>query len=263
MNFGNERASMAPVALVTGVGRPNGIGAAICRALAERGVYIAYSWWRHYDDETYGANYGTFHGAFGSELESLGGGARGFEANLADPETPPRLIDAVVAHFGPISILVNNAAVSEKGSLEDLDSAMIDRHLAVNVRGMALLTKAFVQQFRGPSGGRVIMLTSGQSLGPMPDELAYATSKGAVETFVTSAAPSLARRGITINAVNPGPTDTGWMPDELQQQLLGQFPLGRLGQPEDAARLVAFLASTDAEWITGQIIHSEGGFWRQ
>jgi 3-oxoacyl-[acyl-carrier protein] reductase len=96
----------------------------------------------------------------------------------------------------------------------------------------------------------------------MPSELAYAATKGAVEAFTLSLAAGVAAKGITVNAVNPGPTDTGWMTTELAARLTRAFPAGRLGQPEDAARLVAFLAGDDAEWITGQIIHSEGGFRR-
>jgi 3-oxoacyl-[acyl-carrier protein] reductase len=93
----------------------------------------------------------------------------------------------------------------------------------------------------------------------MPDNLAYAATKGAVEAFTTSLAAGVARLGITVNAVDPGGTDTGWMSAELYEQLKALSPRGRVGQPEDAARLVAFLASEDADWITGQIIHSRGG----
>jgi 3-oxoacyl-[acyl-carrier protein] reductase len=96
----------------------------------------------------------------------------------------------------------------------------------------------------------------------MPTELAYAASKGAVEAFTRSLAAGIAHLGITVNAVNPGPTDTGWIDESLAAQLLPLFPFGRIGQPEDIARLVAFLASDEGGWITGQVIHSEGGFLR-
>jgi 3-oxoacyl-[acyl-carrier protein] reductase len=140
---------------------------------------------------------------------------------------------------------------------------MLDRHYAVNVRGMAMLTRAFVEQFTRTEGGRIVNLTSGQGQGPMPDELAYATSKGAVEAFTTSLYPTVAARGITVNAVNPGPTDTGWIPGELRPALLAQFPMGRIGTPRDVANLVAFLVSPEGGWVTGQVINSEGGFWRR
>jgi 3-oxoacyl-[acyl-carrier protein] reductase len=96
----------------------------------------------------------------------------------------------------------------------------------------------------------------------MPDEIAYAATKGAMEAFVKTFAFEVAAKRITVNAVNPGPTDTGWMDEEIKQQLLCKFPFGRIGTPNDAARIIRFLASDEAEWITGQVIHSEGGFIR-
>jgi 3-oxoacyl-[acyl-carrier protein] reductase len=96
----------------------------------------------------------------------------------------------------------------------------------------------------------------------MSDELAYSATKGAIEAFTRGVAPAVAPKGITVNAVNPGPTDSGWITPELRDVLLTRFPMGRLGTPEDAARLVVWLASSDAGWVTGQVIHSEGGFNR-
>ncbi|HEU5200782.1 MAG TPA: SDR family oxidoreductase, partial [Ktedonobacterales bacterium] len=117
----------------------------------------------------------------------------------------------------------------------------------------------FARRFAGVSGGRIINLTSGQSLGPMPGELAYVATKGAIDAFTVSLAAEVAGRGITVNAVDPGPTDSGWMSEATRQYLRERSPMQRLGQPADAARLIAFLASDAAQWITGQIIHSNGG----
>jgi 3-oxoacyl-[acyl-carrier protein] reductase len=128
------------------------------------------------------------------------------------------------------------------------------------MRGAFLLTVKFARRFSEKSGGRILNLTSGQSLMPMPGELAYAATKGAIEAFTVSLSAELAPRGITVNAVDPGATDTGWMTEQVKQELLPRFPQGRIGQPEDAARLVAFLASDEAAWITGQVLHSRGGF---
>ena len=94
----------------------------------------------------------------------------------------------------------------------------------------------------------------------MPEELSYVLTKSAVETLTYTLSSTLAEKGITINTVNPGPTDSGWMNDKIKTDLLTRFPAGRLGQPEDVAKLVSFLVSDEAQWITGQLIHSEGGF---
>lgn len=250
-------------ALVTGVGRSIGIGAAICRALAADGVSICFTGWTNYDTTIYGGEHRSWHETFAGELQAQGVDAFGTEVDLSDPDAIEPLMSEIKTRAGMLSILVNNAAFSTNGDIEQLTAQQLDDHYAVNVRAMALLTQAFVRKWNGEDGGRVVNMTSGQGRGPMPGELAYAASKGAVEAFTTSVAPTLAARGITINAVNPGPTDTGWMTDELKAILLPQFPMGRIGGPEDAARLVAFLCSADAGWITGQVMNSEGGFWRR
>jgi 3-oxoacyl-[acyl-carrier protein] reductase len=133
----------------------------------------------------------------------------------------------------------------------------------VNLRATALLSVEFARCYPGGPGGRIISFTSGPSLGPMLKELAYAATKGAIEAFTATLAAEVGHKGITVNAVNPGPTDTGWMTEEIKRELSAKMPAGKVGEPEDAARLVAFLARDEARWITGQTIHSEGGFLRQ
>jgi 3-oxoacyl-[acyl-carrier protein] reductase len=196
------------------------------------------------------------------ELLSVGVRAEAMELDLSLPESPERLLDAVAERLGPPSILVNNAAHSACDGYEALDTATLDDHYAVNLRATALLSVAFARRFDGGTGGRIVNLTSGQSLGPMVGELAYAATKGAIEAFTRTLAAEVGHKGITVNAINPGPTDTGWMTEELREELSAKFSAGRVGEPKDAARLVAFLASDEAVWITGQIIHSEGGFLR-
>ncbi|HEX5498848.1 MAG TPA: SDR family oxidoreductase, partial [Thermomicrobiales bacterium] len=251
------------VAFVTGATRLAGIGAAVCRALAADGADIAFTHWRAYDRRFPWAGGEDEPAKLAAELRERGARTLALEADLADPTTPERLLDRVSAELGPLRILVNNAAYSTNDSYAALDAATLDAHYAVNVRAMALLAVGFARRYASGPGGRIINFTSGQGRGPMPDELAYAASKGAVEAFTVSLSPAVAPLGITVNAVNPGPTDTGWIGPELAQELLPKFPFGRLGAPEDAARLVAWLASDDAAWITGQIINSEGGFFRQ
>src|SRR5258708_8203433 len=128
------------------------------------------------------------------------------------------------------------------------------------MRRETLLSGEFSRRFSMPSGGRINNLTSGQGSGAMPGKLAYVATKGAIEAFTITLAVEVAPRGITVNAVDPGPTDTGWMTEEVKRELLPRFPMGRLGQPEDAARLIAFFASEDAGMVTSQIIRSTGGF---
>ncbi|MDQ3549394.1 MAG: SDR family oxidoreductase [Chloroflexota bacterium] len=252
----------SPVAIVTGASRRGAIGAAICRRLAADGVAICFTHWAAYDRAmAWGAD-DDGPAALEHELAATGVQVVAIEADLAQPDSYLTVLDLAASRLGPPSILVNNATYSTNDDYSTLDAATLDAHYAVNVRGMALLSAEFARRWPGGPGGRIINLTSGQSLGPMPDELAYVATKGAVEAFTVSLSAGVAARGITVNAVNPGPTDSGWITPDLAAALLPKFPRGRLGHPDDVARLVAFLASPDAGWITGQVIHSEGGFLR-
>ena len=246
------------VAVVTGASRRGGIGAAICRALASHGADVLFTHWQPYDQTQP-------HGVdpdgpmlLQRELQEFGVRAEELAIDLADPVAPELVLDVVETRLGPPSILVNNAAHSTRDDYRTLDAASLDAHYAVNVRATALLSVAFARRYRGGPGGRIISLTSGQSVGPMPDELSYATSKGAIEAFTASLAAGVATKGITVNAVDPGGTDTGWMREELKVAILREMGFGRVGQPEDAARLILFLASDAGAWITGQTIHSRG-----
>lgn len=258
----NDKPLAGHIAVVTGASRRQGIGAAICLALADVGADIFFTVWQPYDASTpWGADPDGPR-ALLAELR-----AREIYANLAEidlslPTAPRTLFDAVEEWLGAATILVNNAAVSTDSDWLTLDAPTLDMHYAVNVRATALLSVEFARRFSRGEGGRIINLTSGQSLGPMPSELAYAASKGAIEALIVSLAPDLMTRGITINAVNPGPTDTGWMDDDVRRYLRQRFPAKRIGQPQDVARLVRLLALPDAGWVTGQVIHSEGGFVR-
>ncbi|MBM0257497.1 SDR family oxidoreductase [Micromonospora sp. 4G55] len=182
--------------------------------------------------------------------------------DLLDPAAPGALVAEAVRRHGRLDAVVAVHAYSTHTPLGALDATEIDRHLLVNVRATLLLAEAFAAAFTAGSGGRLVLFSSGQRLGPMPGELAYAASKAGVENLTAQLAPLLMPGGITVNCVNPGPTDTGYAPPDVHAAVAGLFPGGRWGTPADAARLVRFLCSPEAGWITGQVIDSEGGFQR-
>ncbi|MEP6952526.1 MAG: SDR family oxidoreductase [Solirubrobacteraceae bacterium] len=227
-------------ALVTGCGNPGGLGLAIAAALQERGHTVA----RHVEPGQAAPD-------------------PCFAADLADPGAPAQLLERVVAELGPVTVLVNNAAHSASDGYADLDAETIDAHLAVNVRAPMLLSTLVARGGGVGGSGHIVNLVSGQFLGPMPGELAYTASKGALEAFTRQLAAEVAHLGITVNAVGPGPNDTGWIDDAMRAQLAPRFPAGRVGTPADVAPLVAWLCSDEAAWVTGQVIHAEGGFARR
>jgi 3-oxoacyl-[acyl-carrier protein] reductase len=232
-------------ALVTGVSRRAGIGLAIVRRLEEAGAQVFTQGWTPHDAaQPWGADE--------TPIPSL-------EADFADPTAPARVVAAARDAVGALDVLVVNHARSGHGRLDELTAEDIDAFLHENVRASLLLVKEFAAQFDGASG-RVVLLTSGAHLGPMPGEVTYAVSKGALAIATRTLAEELADRGITVNCINPGPTETGWGLAELDPA--PRMPFGRWGEPDDAARLVAWLCSEDARWITGQVIDSEGGFRR-
>jgi 3-oxoacyl-[acyl-carrier protein] reductase len=247
------------IAIITGASRLVGIGAATAHALAAAGANVFLTYYLPYDQSMpWGSQPHDVERQL-ANLRALGVRAYSMEANLAEPQAADRILEAVTRLLGLPSILVNNATNSEPGDIMAMDAGQLDRHYAVNVRGMAMLCKAFLASWQGTTGGRIINMTSGQGVGPMSDELAYATTKGAVEAFTVSLAPTAARRGVTVNAVDPGITDTGWINDELYRQFTAAAPFGRVGLPTDAANLITFLASDQGGWITGQILHARGG----
>ncbi len=185
--------------------------------------------------------------------------AAGVEVNLAESEMPKKLFDQIEGSFGQVDILINNAAHDQQADIYSLSSELLDTHYTVNIRGTTLLCSEFANRHDGRPGGRIINLTSGQSLAPMPKNLPYAISKGARLALTLSLSASLASKNITVNAVDPGATDTGWMSDEIRSEIEEKAPFGRLGTPADAAHIILFLASFQGQWITGQIIHSRGG----
>jgi 3-oxoacyl-[acyl-carrier protein] reductase len=245
---------MTRSAVVTGVSRRNGIGFAVARRLLEAGSGVLVQSWAPEDESPDPGG----PEAVLSDLEQIGGPVAHVEADFADPAAPAQVMDAAREALGHVDVLVVNHTLSRLGALDELTAEELDAHLHVNVRASLLLVKEFAVQHDGRPGGRVVLLTSGQHLAPLNTELAYAASKGAIQQLTLTLSDTLIDRGITVNTVNPGPTDTGRAADLNPNR----FPLGRWGQPDDAARLIAWLCSDDAEWVTGQVINSEGGFRR-
>jgi 3-oxoacyl-[acyl-carrier protein] reductase len=255
------------VALVTGVSRRVGIGYAIARRLAALGASLSLHHYAPHDrDQPWGADPGGIQavvdGVSGA-LAADGARVHDVQLDLADPDAPSQLISAAIGQFGHLDVLIcNHARSGGDGPLGTLDAAKLDAHWAVNTRSSILLAQVFAAQHDGRPGGRIIFMTSGQDMGPMTGQIAYAASKGALASITRSLADSLADRPITLNTVQPGPVDTGYASPDGHEIVRRQFPQGRWGTADDPARLIAWLATDEAAWITGQIIHTEGGFRR-
>ncbi|HLL68781.1 MAG TPA: SDR family oxidoreductase [Micromonosporaceae bacterium] len=249
------------VAVVTGASRRQAIGAAVARRLAADGASVFLPSWPAYDAETtWGADDGGPEGLV-EELRAGGAKAVHHGADFADPGAPAEVIAAARDAFGHVDILVANHARSHRQGLEELTATEIDLSFAVNTRATLLLIQAYAAQHDDTRpGGRVVLFTSGQYHGAMPDELPYIAAKAALHELTPSLAVHLARRSITVNCVNPGPNDSGWAPPEVIAESADRIPGGRWSTPRDTARLVGWIVSDDAEWITGQTIASDGGW---
>lgn len=216
-----------PLALITGAARANGIAAGIAPRLVSDGWDVVTS-----------------------DLADVD-----YICDLATAEGPQGLIDAVVRDRGPISALILSHAHDELSGILDTTADSFDLHVAINARASLLLIAAFARQVP-PDGGAIVALTSDATTGNLP----YGASKGALDRIVISAARELGPMNISANAVNPGPVDTGWMNDDTRRALLTAQPQGRLGEPADIANVVAFLVSKPGRWVSGQLLHIDGGF---
>jgi 3-oxoacyl-[acyl-carrier protein] reductase len=246
-----------PVALITGVGRAAGLGAAVARSLAAAGWDLALAYWGPYDDRMPWGRRPDDADELASELEATGARVVLLEADLADTRVPARLL-ASAGELGHVSALVLSHCESVDSGLLDTTVDAFDRHFAVNARASWLLVREFASRFPSAlhGSGRILALTSDHTVGNVP----YGASKGALDRIVLAAARELAGQGITANVVNPGPVDTGWMSQEIRAELTARQPGGRLGTPADVAAVVAFMLSGPGGWINGQLVKADGGF---
>ncbi|MGW0183658.1 SDR family oxidoreductase [Nocardia sp. NPDC003345] len=252
-------------ALVTGVSRRAGIGYAVaCRLAAYGASVFAHHFRPHDEEQPWGADdLGAVLDGIRSHLVADSSRVADIGADFSDPEAPREVVEAAVAEFGHLDILIcNHASSGSDGPLGGLSAADLDRHWAIDARSCLLLAQAFANRHDGRPGGAVVFMTSGQHLGPLPGEVAYGAAKAALEGITVTLADQLADAGIRLNTVNPGPVDTGYLTTETWHRLAPMFPFGRFGEPDDPARLISWLVTDEARWITGQVINTEGGFGR-
>ena len=237
------------VALVTGASR--GIGAAIAKRLARDGFTVIVN----YTESAEPAE------ALVRTIQQAGGQALAAKADVSSPTDVRRLFDAAETAFGGVDVLVNNAGIMNLANIADADDASFDRQIAVNLKGTFNTLREAATRLR--SGGRIVNFSSSVVALLQPGYAVYAATKAGVEAMTSVFAKELRGRHITVNAIAPGPTATDLFlkgkSDELVDRLSKLAPLERLGQPEDIANTVAFLAGPDAGWINGQILRANGG----
>jgi 3-oxoacyl-[acyl-carrier protein] reductase len=236
-------------AIVTGASR--GIGAAIARRLAQDGVAVVLNYSRGREDAEQLAR----------AIETDGGVAITAQADIADPAGIRQLFDIAEQKFGGVDILVNNAGVMKLSPIAEADDALFDSHVAINLAGVFRGMREGARRLR--EGGRIVSFSSSVVGLYGPGYGVYAATKAAVEAMTHVLAKELGPRRITVNAVAPGPVDTAlFMNGKSEEQVAAvrrMIPLGRLGHPEDIARVVAFLAGPDGGWVNGQVIRANGG----
>lgn len=236
-------------AIVTGGSR--GIGAAITRRLARDGIAVAINYASGRDAAD----------ALVAEIEAAGGRAIAVQADLADPATPARLFDAAEQAFGRVDILVNNAGVMELGPLAEVSDEAFARQTSINLDSVFRSLREAARRLR--ESGRIVNFSSSVIGLYQPGYGVYAATKAAIEAMTHILAKELGGRRITVNAVAPGPVETRlFLEGKSEQQvraIAAMNPFGRLGQPDDIAGVVAFLADRDSGWVNGQIIRANGG----
>ncbi len=277
------------VVLVTGAN--HGIGAATAKAFAAQGAVVFVTYYREScayseavlsqarvaqvgGDELYRAMQQQRAEPLVDVIRAEGGVTEAQEMDLGEAENIPRLFDICEVKLGPVEILVNNHTYCEMETfdpgmasgqgrgVEVITAEEIDRHFGVNARSYALLMREYVCRYLAREGkrGRIINVSTDAAHAHVAN-VSYAASKHAIESYSRSAAQELGKYGITVNIVAPGPIQTGYITPESGGRIEAGTPLGRVGEPEDVADVIMFLASEQARWITGQLVYVGGG-WR-
>jgi 3-oxoacyl-[acyl-carrier protein] reductase len=241
------------VAIVTGASK--GIGAAIAKSLAAEGASVVVN----YASSKEGAD------RVVAEITGKGGKAVAVQGDVAKSADVLNLFAEAKKAYGKLDVLVNNAGIFEFQPLEDFTEIEFHRQFNINVLGTLLAAQESLKHF-GPEGGSIINLSSVVSVNPVPNSAIYSATKGAVDTLTRGLAKELAGRKIRVNAIAPGGVETegthriGMIGSDFEKQIVDQTPLGRIGQPDDIAKVAVFLASDDSGWLTGERIVAAGGY---
>jgi 3-oxoacyl-[acyl-carrier protein] reductase len=237
------------IALVTGASR--GIGAAIARRLASDGYTVVINY----------AGSAAPAEELAAEIEEASGKARTIQADVSDPTAVARMFESAEAAFGGVDVLVNNAGIMKLATLADGDDVLIESQIAINLKGTINTLREAARRLR--DGGRIVNLSTSVVGLKLETYGVYAATKAAVETLTGILAKELRGRGVTVNAVAPGPTATALFLDgkspELIERMSNMNPLERLGTPDDIAAAVGFLVGPDGGWINGQVLRANGG----
>ena len=236
-------------AIITGSSR--GIGAAIAERLADDGFAVAIN----YSGDAAPAE------ELAGKIESSGGQAMAIKADVSDPAAVARMFDEAIARFGGVDVLVNNAGIMNLAPLAEADDKMFDQQVAINLKGVFNCLREAAKRMR--DGGRIISSSSSVVGLYQPTYGVYAATKAAVEAMTHILSKELGERRINVNAIAPGPTATELFlegkPKEVVDRIADMTPLGRLGEVDDIARAVSFLAGPDGEWVNGQVLRVNGG----
>jgi NAD(P)-dependent dehydrogenase (short-subunit alcohol dehydrogenase family) len=238
------------VALITGAGR--GIGKGIALRLAEDGADVVVN----YHSSGQQAN------EVVAQIQTLGRQALAIQADISDVSQIQRMVKQVIDHFGKVDILVNNSAIDPTINFFDVTEEQWDRVLDTNLKGTFFCTQACAREMVSAGGGKIILISSVHGSLTMPRYAAYAASKGGMNALTRQLALDLARYNIQVNAIAPGATDVEkfWVHPGHDVQFIGeQIPSGRIGYPEDVAKVVSFFASAGSDYVTGQVITVDGG----